>query len=587
MVSHIRTNYKNITKMNTQITLQRLAADSCQHGVLQINVDDTNTNAQCETTFIVVVDLSGSMDEEGASSGKIKTRESKLDQLKFVLKNIVRFIANNTNGNVWFELIGFNHNVFTIIPTKIITKENLDEIIVIINSMYADGSTNIEKALMTTNNNPVISNCHILLLSDGEATCGNTDPNELAKLVNPNATNSFLGFGLEHDPYMFNILAGTLNSSYYFIQDKEKAGVAYGEILYGALHNRYCGVVAVARNCEIYDYKMGKWADKLYIGRLASNDSKKYHIRKIDGANDSDVHIDILTEESSVAVCSAQFDGSYNDLIEMMYRLRTLELLYKVAMFEKDKDVDSADDESAYDNFSIQKPSVFTIEAVEETDDKTYTKRLTELKNELKKHLYEMTEYMKTINDKQFIKNLCDDIAIVLKTIGTQYGEMLTYSRQHSQGEERAHQVTNISEIEENIQRSGAGRIQRSSQRACVYDSDSDDSDSDDEPIQKASSTTKRATRQRCPAPSSIERCSQMASAESDSEDESADSDSDDEPDQRASRPTRQRCCGPSQNNPVDDIIDNYNISDNLETTCSQTKLFVIRSISSNTDETV
>ena len=88
MVSRTRTNYKYITKMNAQITLQRLAADSRQHGVLQINVDDTNTNSQCETTFIVVVDLSGSMDKEGASSGKIKTRESKLDQLKFVLKNL-------------------------------------------------------------------------------------------------------------------------------------------------------------------------------------------------------------------------------------------------------------------------------------------------------------------------------------------------------------------------------------------------------------------------------------------------------------------------------------------------------------------
>jgi hypothetical protein len=341
-----------------------------------------------------------------------------------------------------------------------------------------------------------------------------------------------------------------LNSSYYFIQDKEKAGVAYGEILYGALHNRYCGLVAVARNCEIYDYKMGKWADKLYIGRLASNDSKKYHIRKIDGANDSDVHIDILTEDSSVAVCSAQFDGLYNDLIEMMYRLQTLELLYKVAMFEKDKDVDSVDDESADDNFSIQKPSAFTIEAVEETDDKTYTKRLTELKNELKQHLYEMTEYMKTINDKQFIKNLCDDIAIVLKTIGTQYGEMLTYSRQHSQGEERAHQVTNISEIEENIQRSGAGRIQRSSQRACAYDSDSDD---------------ELVVRAACPSASSA-----------------YESDSDDEPVQRAACPSASSAPAPRSISQVDDIIDNYDISDNLDTTCSQTKLFVIRSISGN-----
>jgi hypothetical protein len=171
-----------------------------------------------------------------------------------------------------------------------------------------------------------------------------------------------------------------------------------------------------------------------------------------------------------------------------------------------------------------------------------------------------MIEYMKTINDKQFIKNLCDDIAIVLKTIGTKYGEMLTYSRQHSQGEGRAHQVTNISEIEDNIQRSGARRNQRSFQRGASrvsYDSDSDDelvvraacpsassayeSDSDDEPVQRAA------------CPSSTQYCSQTAYAASD-----------------------------INISPVDDIIDNYDISDNLDTTCSQTKLFVIRSISGN-----
>ena len=561
--------------MNAQITLQRLDSDasSRQHGILQINVDDTDTNEQRETTIIVVVDLSGSMDDRGASSGKSRTRESKLDQLRFVLKNIVRFIANNTNGNVWFKLIGFNDNVFTIIPTKIITKDNLAEIIVRIDSMYADSSTNIEKVLMATHDNPVIPNCHILVLSDGEATSGNTDPIELAKLVNPNATNSFLGFGLEHDPYMFNSLAATLNSSYFFIQDKEKAGVAYGEILYGALHNRYTGIVAVARNCELYDYKIGKWTDKLYIGRLASNDSKKYHIRKIDDSNDVDIHIDILSEES-VAICSAQFDGSYNNLIEMMYRLRTLELLYKVAMFEKgevveveDSTDESNDDESDDDVFSIQRRNATLIEPVEdinEPDDKTYNERLTELKIVLKQFLCEMIEYMKTINDKQFIKNLCDDIAIVLKTIGTQYGEMLTYSRQHSQGEERAHQVTNISEIEDNIQRSGAGRNQHSYKRGTSRASY--DSDSDDEPPQ------------RCPGPSSTQVCSQMAYATSNSDEE------EEEDVQKASMcfSSVERSPAPSSITPVDDIIDNYDISDNLETTCSQTKLFVIRSISGN-----
>lgn len=560
--------------MNAQIILQtrQASTDSRQHGVLQINIDDTNTNVHPETTFIVVVDLSGSMDDQAASSSKSNTRESKLDQLKVVLKNIVRFIANNTNHIVWFKLIGFNHNICTIIPIKIITKENIAEIISSIDEMYAYGSTDIEKALIATHDNPVIPNCHILILSDGKSTCGKSDPKELAKLVNPHATNSFLGFGLEHDPYMFNTLAATLNSSYFFIQDKEKAGVAYGEILYGALHNRYNGVVAVANNCELYDYKMGKWSNKLYIGRLASSDTKTYHIRKIDGCNDTDVHIDILSEES-VAICSAQFDGSYDDLIEMTFRLRTLELLYYVAMFEREEymesdyevEFDDSDDSDDHDdndnshyNSSIQRRSMLPVGPDEDIKTpiitsnvfqtlrpnqkivvKSYNVRLLELQNKLRKLLCEMIDYMKTINNKNFMKNLCDDIAIVLKTIGTEYCQMLTYSRQHSQGDERAHKVTNISEIEENIQRSSGSRnsnIQRASRYSCQRSSASMGND-----IQRASRSSCEAHRE-TPRPSI---------------------------------------------NPIDDIIDNYSISDNLDKTCSGTKLFVIRNISGNSDEPV
>jgi anaerobic selenocysteine-containing dehydrogenase len=251
-------------------------------------------------------------------------------------------------------------------------------------------------------------------------------------------------------------------------------------------------------------------------------------------------------------------------------------------MFEKGEDIEVEDstDESDDDDFSIQRRNAIIVEAVEDINEqvivkKTYNERLTELKIVLKQLLCEMIEYMKTINDKQFIKNLCDDIAIVLKTIGTQYGEMLTYSRQHSQGEERAHQVTNISEIEENIQRSGAGRNQHSYKRGASRASY--DSDSDDELPERACMSA---------GPSSTQVCSQIAyAASSDSDEEEWEDDEEEEENaQKASNGfcSVERSPEPSSITPVDDIIDNYDISDNLETTCSQTKLFVIRSISGN-----
>jgi hypothetical protein len=48
---------------------------------------------------------------------------------------------------------------------------------------------------------------------------------------------------------------------------------------------------------------------------------------------------------------------------------------------------------------------------------------------------------MKESNDA-LIKNLCDDIVITYRTLGTQYGQMYSCSRQTSQGQERLYNVS-------------------------------------------------------------------------------------------------------------------------------------------------
>ena len=56
-----------------------------------------------------------------------------------------------------------------------------------------------------------------IFMSDGDANDGETMPKNLAKLVDTNASNTFVGFGLEHNPQIFAALSETENSSYYFI----------------------------------------------------------------------------------------------------------------------------------------------------------------------------------------------------------------------------------------------------------------------------------------------------------------------------------------------------------------------------------
>ena len=74
--------------------------------------------------------------------------------------------------------------------------------------------------------------------------------------------------------------------------------------------------------------------------------------------------------------------------------------------------------------------------------DETNRQDIRVLKTKLKALFDEMTEYMKALEDKVLMKNLCDDIVVVYRTIGTKYGHMYSCARQCSQGTERIHNAS-------------------------------------------------------------------------------------------------------------------------------------------------
>ena len=240
------------------------------------------------------------------------------------------------------------------------------------------------------------------MMTDGDANEGETRANLLAELVDVGASNTFIGFGLDHNPHMFTTLSNTRNSSYYFIDQVEKAGIAYGEILHGIVNRVYKCTRLVVENGEIYDWKTGAWTTELYIGALASDATKKYHIRSEDPNS-----IVVRFMEDQALVCETGFQDLREDLTQMSYRLRTLDLLYRATHVEEDN-----------------------------------RQHVCVLKKELKSLFDEMTEYMKTLEDTKLMKNLCDDIVVVHRTIGTKYGQMYSSARQCSQGTERIHNAS-------------------------------------------------------------------------------------------------------------------------------------------------
>jgi len=419
--------------MNTQIIFEKdangtkLNTGIYKFAVLDRGIESSDLHdVKQEDQYVhIMTDTSGSMDE------LCSDKNTKLDQIKFVIRNMIRHIVEySAHCDVILSISTFNQRVKKIVTGVRVSRENMDTLFKSIDEMYATDQTNIEIALKEMIM-PVehIGRVHNIFMSDGEANSGITDPIKLAELVDANAYNTFIGFGLEHDPYMFSTLAGTQGSKYYFILDKEKAGVAYGEILHGILNNVYNDVVMVCQGCEVYDYKTDSWVSTLFIGNICASDTKTYHIRRIEGEDDDDNSISIGLVTGADDICCKHFDGHHEYMPEMAYRLKTLQTLYKASNITK---------------HCIE----LRITDLDETPKPDgYDARVKEIKAEMKALLKEMREFMEKQEDIRFMKNLCDDIVVVLRTIDTSYGHMFSCSRQHSQGDERIHNTTLNEEV--------------------------------------------------------------------------------------------------------------------------------------------
>ena len=362
----------------------------------------------------IMTDVSGSMDE------RCSDKNSKLDQIKHVIKNIIRFIANNC-ANITLHVSAFNSDVMVVIDPEIVTKDNQDEMIRKIDKMEAIDMTDLEKAIRAIKNGSAEQ--HNILMTDGDANMGETRAHVLVKLVDIGASNTFIGFGLEHNPHMITRLANTRNGAYYFIDQLERSGVAYGEILHGIVHRVYKSARLIVENGEVYDWKTNAWTNEVYIGGLAADTKKRYHIQ-----TDNPDKIRVRFMDDDVEVDETVFHGQFEDLTQMEYRYRTLEMLFRATQM-------SSPHRNAIDTLHAQR---------EEANPEAKTKpTIRDLKVEMKNLVAEMTTYMETLDDKRLMKNLCDDIVVVYRTIGTRYGHMYSCARQCSQGTERIHTASN------------------------------------------------------------------------------------------------------------------------------------------------
>lgn len=390
---------KSAIKFHNSVSPIQLRED-WHFGVFELDVGENHESSESLKEINIMLDKSGSMDETCAD------RSSKIDQIKHVTKNILHFVKDR---NVTIGVSAFNNVVHEIFAPIAVTDGNIESLIDRVKKVYAIDQTNIGLALQTMRDSA--STCedrHNIFMTDGDATIGETRCSEFLKLVDKKAeSNTFIGFGIDHNPEIFVELSNVENCTYYFIDKIEKSGLAYGEILHNILFRSLKNVKITVENGLIYDWKTNSWVNEIVVGSLASESKKTFQIT---APNTSDVIISVRGDPG-VHDTFVHKEGAFENLMKMYFRQRTQELLFQA------------------------KTDALTV--ARDGSNRTLKRQIAEFTKDMK-------EYIKDndLSNDPLMQNLCDDMVIVYRTLGTNVGVMYTSARQTSQGNERLFNVT-------------------------------------------------------------------------------------------------------------------------------------------------
>jgi len=411
-----------------------ISISDAKFGILKLSAISAPLSQE-EQEFIFMVDCSGSMSDKCADG------RDKMQHILHTLKNMILYFKEKSSIKVYITINAFDDIIHKIVDRTEITQDNIDSIIQKVNAIFPRNSTNIECALKSIKNtieeikahHPTHNICNIFM-TDGQSTCGNQDVKYLSELVDINITNAFIGFGKEHDSVLLGSMGNCKNSGYHFIDKLENAGIVYGEILHEILYKILSNASISVTNGLIYDYKNNLWSDSINIDKIVSESEKIYHIAS---STPEQCHILLKSQQNDHHDSTIRYELSVfrseccEDLTKYVFRQRTLQMLYKVNEFSQEKnDVNRAD--------------VFTFKFTRnETSEKEE-----QLESCLREFITEMKKYMKdnNIENDKFMKNLCDDIYISYRMIGTIFGAMYIAARQISQGTQRGYTVNHTPE---------------------------------------------------------------------------------------------------------------------------------------------
>lgn len=181
----------------------------------------TSSTERTPIHIIAVIDISGSMQFD-----------NKLENVKKSLKAVLDFMAPTD----MLSIVTFSKDSDIIARRLLTNSENKYILSQKIGAMDVDCSTNLSSGLISAfecqGDATDAYKTSILLLTDGEANEGITEPDSLISIIraecNPNTTIYTFGYGFEHNSGLLSLISNECNGAYNVVNSLENVATAIG-----------------------------------------------------------------------------------------------------------------------------------------------------------------------------------------------------------------------------------------------------------------------------------------------------------------------------------------------------------------------
>ena len=265
-------------------------------GILRASVPEA-PSAFDAVHWVFTIDQSGSMDDV------CKDGKTKISHIRQTITHIVDFLLESTQETGqrhYVSVVGFSNTASSICTTQIVDSSFVCKLPTIVGGFRPSGSTSFEAALPLTSEAlsaplPDVAGKRVqrvnVFMTDGHITAGTKNVDRLKALYSHHSVpHVFVGFGTDYASSLLEALADVPHGSHFFVESIENAGLVYGEIIHGCLHEMFQEVELRGNNLEIYDFKANAWTGNLRVPNMPSGKDRVWQVRAKSGEPSAALH---------------------------------------------------------------------------------------------------------------------------------------------------------------------------------------------------------------------------------------------------------------------------------------------------------